>query len=48
VLRTSASLRIDLVAADGEPVATLASNDPGLRHTAREITRHAREETRRG
>jgi len=31
VLVTSASLRVDLVSADGEPVATLASNDPGLR-----------------
>ena len=31
VLSTSASLRVDLVSAEGEPVATLASNDPGLR-----------------
>jgi hypothetical protein len=31
VLSTSASLRVDLVSADGESVATLAANDPGLR-----------------
>jgi len=31
VLSTSASLRVDLVSAEGESVATLASNDPELR-----------------
>jgi hypothetical protein len=48
VLLTSGTLRVDVVSAAGEPVATLASNDPGLRRTAGEIARHAREEPRRG
>jgi hypothetical protein len=48
VLLTSGTLRVDVVSAAGEPVATLASYDPGLRHTAGEIARNALEESRRG
>ena len=47
VLLTSGSLRVDVVSAAGDPVATLASNDPGLRHTPGEIARPARHERRR-
>jgi hypothetical protein len=39
VLLTSASLRVDLVSAEGEPVATVASNDPGRQRRAGEIGR---------
>jgi hypothetical protein len=48
VLLEAGSVRVDVVSADGNPVAPLADRDPGVRHTIDEIARHAREEPEQG
>jgi hypothetical protein len=46
VLLESGARRIDLIGADGQPITTVASDDPGATAIFHQIAQHAREETR--
>jgi hypothetical protein len=45
-LLESGALRIDVIDADGHPIAILVSDDPGPTAIIQQIAQHAREETR--